>query len=230
MRIRFDFTLYINKRVAKKLYKLYTNPTFWPASRWFSVSCEMYSLRRKLYTNYTLNYTLNSTQRAFRTLHSKRLQNYTRGGTQTLHFVFERESRGWKLEREWSESYVTFVTNVTNETNVTNVTNVKQEMAIGGDAPRHSCAPRSWKSNNFERFFGDSTLTFLTYRNTFRLPILPFRRIVFLCLPQILLCLPLIFLCLPLILPGCASKIPDFKGKVTKKGGSRGSSHISVQI
>ena len=36
------------------------------------------------------------------------------------------------------------------------------------------------KSNNFERFFGDSTLTFLTYRNTFRLPILPTRRAVLL--------------------------------------------------
>ena len=32
------------------------------------------------------------------------------------------------------------------------------------------------------------------------------------------------------IFPGSASKIPDFKGKVTKKGGSRGSSHISIQI
>ena len=61
--------------------------------------------------------------------------------SQTLHFVFEHESREWNLEREWSEqseSYVTFVTNETNETNVTNVTNVKQEMTIGGDATRHS--------------------------------------------------------------------------------------------
>ena len=119
--------------------------------------------------------------------------------SQTLHFVFEHESREWNLEREWnewnlerewsersersewSESYVTFVTNVTNETNVTNV---KQEMAIGGDATRHSCNPLQ-KSNNFERFFSDSTLTFLTFRNTFRLPILPTRRIIFLCLPLI---------------------------------------------
>ena len=116
--------------------------------------------------------------------------------SQTLHFVFEHESREWNLEREWnesrerckrserSESYVTFVTNVTNETNVTNVTNVKQEMAIGGEATRHSFPPPQ-KSNNFERFFSDLTLTFLTYRNTFRLPILPTRRIIFLCLPLI---------------------------------------------
>ena len=55
----------------------------------------MYSLRRKLYTNYTLNYTQNPTQRAFKTLHSERSQNYTRSGTQTLHFVFEHESREW---------------------------------------------------------------------------------------------------------------------------------------
>ena len=127
---------------------------------------------------------------AFKTLHSERSQNYTRSGTQTLHFVFEHESREWNLEREWSdwnlghgwsewcESYVTFVTFVTN------VTNVKQEMAIGGDAPLHSRAPLQ-KSNNFERFFSDSTLTFLTFGNTFRLSILPTRRAVFLCLPLI---------------------------------------------
>ena len=102
----------------------------------------MYSLCFKLYTNYTQNLTLNPTQRAFKTLHNERSQNYTRSGTQTLHFVFEHESREWNLEREWSEwskwreSYVTFVTNVTKVTNVTNVTNVKQEMAIGGDATR----------------------------------------------------------------------------------------------
>ena len=151
----------------------------------------------------------------FTTLHSERSQNYTRSGTQTLHFVFEHESREWNLEREWcewnlehewsewnewsewcewsewsewSESCVTFVTNVTN---VTKVTNVKQEMAIGGDALRHSCAPfrhsfpLPQKSNNFESFFSDSTLTFLTSENTFRLPILPTRRIILLCLPLI---------------------------------------------
>ena len=86
------------------------------------------------------------------------------------------------------------------------------------------------KSNNFDPFFSDSTLTFLTSRNTFRLPILPTRRII-------LLCLPLIKIRRRQILTGCApnfswerSKIAVFKGKVTKKGGSRGSSHISIQI
>ena len=84
----------------------------------------------------------NPTQRAFKTIHGERSQNYTRSGTQTLHFVFEHESREWNLEREsreWSESYVTFATNVTN---VSNVRNVKQEMAIGGDATLHSCKPQ----------------------------------------------------------------------------------------
>ena len=41
------------------------------------------------------------------------------------------------------------------------------------------------KTNNFVRFFVDSTLTFLTYGNTFRLVILPTRRVIFLCLPLI---------------------------------------------
>ena len=41
------------------------------------------------------------------------------------------------------------------------------------------------KSNNFERIFSDSTLTFLTFGNTFRLLILPSWRAVLLCLPLI---------------------------------------------
>ena len=101
-----------------------------------------------------------------------------------------RESREWSDWCDWSEwsdwskSYVTFVTNVTNATNVTNVTNVKQEMAIGGDTPRYPlCATQ--KSNNFERIFSDSTLTFLTSENTFRLTILPTHRIILLSLPLI---------------------------------------------
>ena len=137
----------------------------------------MYSLRRKLYTNYTLN----STQNPARNLMLK----------------FEKP---FPLGRGWGRL-------------------LKRPSLQGGVGVGF----RPKKSNNFERFFSDSTLTFLTFGNIFHLPILPSRRIIFLCLP-------LIFLCLPLIFPGCASKIPDFKGKVTKKGGSRGSSHISVQI
>ena len=102
--------------------------------------------------------------------------------------------------------------------------------------PRHSCAPSRHsraplqKSNNFESFFGDLTLTFLTSENTFCLPILPTRRIIFLCLPLIKTRGRQRKIRGRQILTGCASKIPVFKGKVTKKGGSRGSSHISIQI
>ena len=39
---------------------------------------------------------------------------------------------------------------------------------------------RAEKTNKFERFFGDSTLTFLTFGNTYRLVILPTRRLVLL--------------------------------------------------
>ena len=86
------------------------------------------------------------------------------------------------------------------------------------------------KSNNFEPIFSDSTLTFLTSENTFRLPILPTRRIIFLCLPLIKIWGRQRKTRGRQIFTGCAPKNPDFKGKVTKKGGSRGSSHISVQI
>ena len=122
----------------------------------------MYSLCFKLYTNYTLNPTLNPTQRAFRTLHWG-VQNptqqafaklYTKRNTNHTFCFWTRISRmefrtrmeiRTRMERMefrsgwngWSESFVTFVTNVTY---VTNVRNVKQEMAIGGDATRHSCA------------------------------------------------------------------------------------------
>ena len=89
--------------------------------------------------------------------------------------------------------------------------------------PPSPSAPSRGKSNKFERFFGDSTLTSLTFGNTFRFPILPSRRAVLLRGRQIKIRGRQIF-------PGSAPKTPVFKGKVTKKGGSRGSSHISVQI
>ena len=83
---------------------------------------------------------------------------------------------------------------------------MRQFMGINGEIEKPFPLGRGWgrlpplqKSNNFESFFSDLTLTFLTSENTSRLPILPIWRIVFLCLPQIFLCLPLIFLCLPLI-------------------------------
>ena len=92
---------------------------------------------------------------------------------------------------------------------------------------RKECAE---KTNNFERFFGDSTLTFLTFGNTFRLQILPTRRLVLLRGREIKIRGREIKIRGRQIFPGCAPKIAVFKGKVTKKGGSRGSSHISIQI
>ena len=76
------------------------------------------------------------------------------------------------------------------------------------------------KSNNFERFFSDLTLTFLTYRNTFHLPILPTRRIIFSCLLLIKIWGRQRKTRGRQILPGCASKSPILKGKWRKKGGA----------
>ena len=89
---------------------------------------------------------------------------------------------------------------------------------------------RAEKTNNFERFFADSTLTFLTFGNTFRLVFLPTRRAVLLRGRERKICGRQIKIRGRQIFPGCAPKTPVFKGKVTKKGRSRGSSHISVQI
>ena len=86
------------------------------------------------------------------------------------------------------------------------------------------------KNNNFVRFCADSTLTFLTFGNTFRLQILPTRCLVLLRGRERKICGRQIKIRGRQIFPGCAPKTPVFKGKVTKKGRSRGFSHISVQI
>ena len=104
---------------------------------------------------------------------------------------------------------------------------MKSFMRILGEE-RGKSAPK--KTNNFERFFGDYTLTFLTSGNTYRLVILPTRRAVLLRGRERKIRGRQIKIRGRQILTGCAPKIPDFKGKVTKKGGSRGSSHISIQI
>ena len=52
--------------------------------------------------------------------------------------------------------------------------------AIHEHSWREKRKERAEKTNNFERFFADSTLTFLTFGNTFRLLILPTRRLVLL--------------------------------------------------
>ena len=76
------------------------------------------------------------------------------------------------------------------------------------------------KSNNFEPFFSDLILTFLTSENTFRLPILPTRRIILLCLPLIKIWGRQIKIRGRQIFSGCASKSPILKGKWRKKGGA----------
>ena len=98
-------------RGNKKLYKLYTNPTFNPASRWFPVSCEMYSLCSKLYTNYTLTIhwsVQNPTQNGTQTLHKTERKPYTYGNTnptrtatQTLHCNVAQFYLGAHLSEIW---------------------------------------------------------------------------------------------------------------------------------
>ena len=76
------------------------------------------------------------------------------------------------------------------------------------------------KNNNFERFFGDSTLTFLTFGNTFRLQILPTRRLVLLRGRERKIRGRERKIRGRQIFPGCAPKFAVFKGKVTKRGGA----------
>ena len=69
------------------------------------------------------------------------------------------------------------------------------------------------KTNNFERFFGDSTLTFLTFGNTFRLQILPTRRLVLLRGRERKIRGRQIKIRGRQIFPGSAPKSPFLKGK-----------------
>ena len=78
---------------------------------------------------------------------------------------------------------------------------------------------RAEKTNNFERFFGDLTLTFLTFGNTYRLVILPTRRLVLLRGRERKIWGRQIKIRGRQIFPGCAPKIPVFKGKVNRVGG-----------
>ena len=193
LRARFSFiAIYVFKGVCKiTMQTLHSNHT----SRWKSNRLTVYSLCFKPYINYTLNYTLNYTWQTIKspsTIHKP--------DTATLHFVLKtngrtefrtrisRMERLVRLERLVRMEQI--VRNVCNERNVRNERYIRKERKKrktenGNRRWRDSSLLRFWKSNNFEPFFADSTLTFLTYRNTFRLPILPTRRIVFLCLPLI---------------------------------------------
>ena len=92
---------------------------------------------------------------------------------------------------------------------------------IHEDSWRGKRKERAEKTNNFERFFGDSTLTFLTFGNTFRLLILPTRRAVLLRGRGRKIRGRERKIRGRQIFPGCAPKTPVFKGKVTKKGGAK---------
>ena len=116
----------------------------------------MYSLRRKLYTNYTLNLAQNPTQRAFRTLHSERSKPYTASVQNPTQRAFAK----LYTKRNTNPTFC-FWTRISrmermnaNESSVTNVTNVKQEMAIGGEQPFPH--PR--------RFFGFNTSCFWRWK------------------------------------------------------------------
>ena len=82
---------------------------------------------------------------------------------------------------------------------------------------RKECAE---KTNNFERFFGDSALTFLTFGNTYRLVILPTRCLVLLRGRERKIWGRQIKIRGRQIFPGSASKTPILKGKWRKKGGA----------
>ena len=102
----------------------------------------MYSLRRKLYTNYTLNLAQNPTQRAFKTLHSERSGPYTTSVRETIH---EAEHKPYILflntnlangtnEREWivrNERDVRDECNERNERDERNVRNERDERKTG---------------------------------------------------------------------------------------------------
>ena len=146
----------------------------------------MYSLCFKLYTNYTQNPTLNPTRRASKTLHwgvsnptfcfwtrMERMERIVR------YVCNERDERKTgNGNRRWRASSLRLFLSLTLW--------LLDSLTLPFSFPptRHFCKPPK-KSNNFEPIFSDSTLTFLTFGNTFRLPVLPIRRIIFLCLPLI---------------------------------------------
>ena len=131
----------------------------------------MYSLRRKLYTNYTLNLAQNPTQRAFKTLHLG-IQNPTQRAFKTLHSEHSKPyTASVQNPTQWAfaKLYTKRNTNPTfcfwtrisrmermnaNESSVTNVTIVKQEMAIGGEQPFPHPTP----------FFGFNTSCFWRWK------------------------------------------------------------------
>ena len=87
----------------------------------------------------------------------------------TMNWFFEHETR------ECSENNETFNETI-NGHSWRNISCLERTLFETWEKKRKE---RAEKNNNFERFSGDSTLTFLTSGNTFCLVILPTRRVVF---------------------------------------------------
>ena len=137
------------KGKAKQLCKLYTNPTFNPASLWFCARYEMYSLCSKLYTNYTLRRFKPYT----RTIHESLHRNYT--------FCFLNTNQRNQAD-ETNESCVTKVTCVTCVTNVTCVTKGRAGDGVNGTSPRCHGSRVSSTSTFFKnKAFADGVASFL---------------------------------------------------------------------
>ena len=87
----------------------------------------MYSLRRKPYTNHTLNYTLRRFKPYTKTIHESLQRNYT--------FCFLNTNQTNQTD-EANEACVTKVTCVTYVTNVTGVTKGRVGDGVNGTSPR----------------------------------------------------------------------------------------------
>ena len=148
----------------------------------------------KLYTNPTLRRSRPYIE-AFKTLHwgvqdpTQRVfaKLYTKRNTNPTFCFWTRISR-----MEFRTRMERIVRNVCNERNE-RIERYERKTGNGNRRWRassllravSSLLPAAPTSNNFERFFSDLTLTFLTFGNTFRLVILPIRHIILLCLPLI---------------------------------------------
>ena len=124
-----------------------------------------------LHKSYTRTYT-NPTQTHSKTIH-KRNANPTRKPTQT-----QRKTLHKSVQKLYTKPYKKHSSTIHPPTFWFWTRSLEGTfMGLHGEKRWRSSAE---KTNNFERFFGDSTLTFLTFGNTFRLQILPTRRVVLL--------------------------------------------------
>ena len=92
---------------AQTIHKLYTKPYTNPTFRWFSARYEMYSLRFKLYTNYTQTLHCNYTQPSNHnyTQNKKNLHRRVQNPTQNPTYFLEHEAR--EMFRNWTNEWKT---------------------------------------------------------------------------------------------------------------------------